>query len=206
MPAKVRYIGDYVTGDVPVTYLASLSHGWEALGNSESEWLGLVPVRDIIVEGYFLDPDGEPFVRVRKSGENLGVLISRPAISMLKTGDPAELAMSDVHGALNQISKRYSISATPLIPPIDPSRLASLVVADRERSRLKATAVELIRRRRPQVSLDHLADIDSSLTAGLYAQALGSLMIGMRDASREFPEATSGQLQRLRVELRAANL
>ena len=82
----------------------------------------------------------------------------------------------------------------------------TLVVADRERGWLKATAVELIRRRRPQVSLDHLADIDGNLTAGLYAEALGSLMIGMRDAGIEFPEATSGGLQRLRVALRAENL
>ena len=206
VPAKVRYIGDYVTGDAPVLYLESFAHGWEALGNSESEWLGFVPVRNIIIEGYFLDPDGNPFVRVRKSGDDLGVLVSRPAITMLKTGDPAGLALRDVDDALKQISKRYSISDTPVIPPLDTSRLASLLATDRERDRLKAIAVELIRRRRAQVSQDHVAEIDSNLTAGLYSQALGSLMIGMRNAGLELPEATSGELQRLRVALRAENL
>jgi hypothetical protein len=204
--ATVRYIGDYVNGDVPLPYLESFRWGWDALELWGSDWLKRVLARQILIEGYFLDADGDSFVRVRRSREDLGVLICRPAMSMLRTGDPAGLALSDVHDALGQITRRFAISFTPDIPAIDPLLLASLETADRERGRLKATAIELIRDKRDQVSRDHEAQIDSDLAAGLYSQALGSLMVGARNAGLRFLEAESGDLQRLRIALRAEGL
>ena len=171
-----------------------------------ADWLAQVPIDEIEVYGDFLDQYGDVVHRVRKSAAGLRVTVSRPTSTMLSTGDPAQLALSDVHVVLNTIAKRFSIGWTPTLPGLSAESSAAADVDERQRGHMKALAVELIRARSATLGGVDLVDVDGQLGAGLYSQALGALLRASRTAGVPMPEAIGGDLQRMRVELRAHDL
>jgi hypothetical protein len=94
----------------------------------------------------------------------------------------------------------------PRIPPLPEELRRTALETDVANSELKALATDLILIRERDIADDDRADVHASLAAGLYSAALGLLLEATRRAGASMPEATSGDLQRLRVELRVVSL
>jgi len=205
VPATVSHVGDWVAQDCPTVYLRAFGDCWTALPEADAGWLAQIPVDVIEVYGDFSDQDGEAVRRVRRSGSNLRVTVVRPALTMLSTGDPAALALADVHDSLRQIADRFSIGWTPVLEGLSPNERAAADEIERLRDCLKAAAVEFIRAKSALPGVD-AEEAHRQLTDGAYSEALGALMRAYRVAGVALPEASNGEVQRMRVELRTHDL
>lgn len=170
------------------------------------QWIGDAPVDRVEILLDFWGDEEALTVKLRLHSGVLRADLRRAASTMLSTGDPAGLALSDIHALVDRIAGRLQISRSLELRPLPAAQAEKALHADWERAVVSAAADDLIREKWHVLSARAREDVESNLKIGSYSYALLAVITDLKVQSIPFPEAMNGNVQRLKRELRALGM
>lgn len=203
---KIRYCGTKASADCPEPYVRNFDGVWESFAIAGEEWISPAPVDSVEIFGDFWGESPKVSTDVRVSSRVLRINVKRPWWTMLETGDPASIALADVGSAIDRITKRFGLGQAPAVTGPSDTELTDALTHDRDRAEHAAHAVEIIRSKWAMLSDDVQKEITVCLRSALYSQALGLVVSELKAQGIAFPEASNGDVQRLRVDLRLRHM